>query len=1288
MTTRILDGESPRKFAKRAIVAATLLTLVATPPYTLAAGLTDIANAPISSAATTAMPPNVMFMLDDSGSMGSDYMPDDMNGYDGRVSFASHLCNTIYYNPSATYLPPKQADGTDFPDSTFTNAQNDGFLGSSTTDLSNNFKGTDVSGSERAFYYKWTGATPPSASDCRGSAPSASRSFPHTTGSWQKVQIPAADEKNFANWFSYYRTRMNVMKSSAGRAFSSLNDSYRVGFLTICPNTSWNCSGDWGTRNVDAAKYLKIDTFNAAHKSAWYNKFYSQNPGGFTPLREALSRAGRHFAGKTDGLNTGMNDDPIQYSCQQNYAILTTDGYWNYGQGRILNGTSTGSSTYIGDQDADIGLTPRPMFDGGTKTTEVTEDYYTDVRSAGSSGCTSSQRRADQWQRTTTTGQSGNVSSTGWSRISNNLCYPKATIDNAFTASCAQTSSSGPSSSTSGCASAPVASSTGSVGNTLADVAEYYYRLDLRPSPSTGALGTDVSANNVPAAGSGVEDDKATHQHMTTFTLGMGLSGQLKYDPNYKSQTTGDFADIRTGAKGWPDPDPTTNTTGNLATQAARIDDLWHAAVNGRGTYFSASDPAALALSLQTALSQIQTRLASAAAAATSNLEPTQEDRLIFTPKYTTNEWSGDVEAKELDITTGAVIPDIVWSAQAKLAPHVKAACDTRTIYLHRKGATDPIGVVNNLAPFTWNTAKCDAAGNPEATTSTGLTTAEQDYFTAAGSKDEPSDLSQWSLMTDGTILGTVDQKSVATGANLVNFVRGHRGLEGFVPNDLTKLYRTRKSVLGDIVNSQPIYVRKAFFEYNDAGYGDFVTSVAGRTPMLYVAANDGMLHAFYAGTTPTDPNGGEEAWTFIPRTVLPRLYKLADNNYPNLHEYNVDGKPVAAEVYDTATSTWRTILVGGLNKGGRAYYALDITDPQKPKALWEFAAPTGATCVDDDFSDCDLGYTYGNPVVTKLTTGQWVVLVTSGYNNVNPGDGRGHLYVLDAMTGKKLNKITTSTVGSVTDPSGLNKISASVTTLPNQNNTVSLVYGVDLLGNVWRFDVNDIFGAPGTEATLLATVKDAAGIPQPITTRPELAGLGSPPEPFVIVATGRYYGASDVADKQTQSIYAFRDPLTTTPYADLRLVLKQNVMTTNATTLERFVSCDTTNPAANCGSTDGWYVDLPDSGERVNVDMRLQLGTLVAVTNVPGNSACEPGGYSYKVYFNYATGLSPLGSTYPVGSKFSSALAVGINIVRLPDGRVIVIGMDSTGTAITFPAPTGGGQAVGKRITWREIIM
>jgi type IV pilus assembly protein PilY1 len=163
---------------------------------------------------------------------------------------------------------------------------------------------------------------------------------------------------------------------------------------------------------------------------------------------------------------------------------------------------------------------------------------------------------------------------------------------------------------------------------------------------------------------------------------------------------------------------------------------------------------------------------------------------------------------------------------------------------------------------------------------------------------------------------------------------------------------------------------------------------------MVYVGANDGMLHAFYAST-------GEEAWAYVPGTVLSRLFRLADKNYgaQNMHQFTVDGTPVVGDicVSDCATpasgslpTVWKTILVGGLNNGGRGYYALDITDPAAPKGLWEF-------------THNDLGYSYGNPVITKLKDGTWVVIVTSGYNNISPGDGGGHLFIIRASDGTLL---------------------------------------------------------------------------------------------------------------------------------------------------------------------------------------------------------------------------------------------------------------------------------------------
>jgi len=322
------------------------------------------------------VPPNVMFILDASGSMDSEFSPDEMSSYDDKASYASHLCNEIYYNPGIKYLLPKRADGTDYPASTFTAARNDGFLSSGTTgnpsslssggttDLRTGYKGTTRSSTERAFYYKWTGASKPTTSECRGSAPDASRSVPHTTGSWEKVQITgAAEEENFANWFTYYRTRMLLMKTSAGRAFNGLSDTYRVGFITICPNGS-SCNNDDAVVPVTSSYYLKIDAFAPTHKADWYTKFYQQVPSSFTPLRQALARVGRHYAGLKDGINAGMAEDPILYSCQQNFSILTTDGYWNYGKGKTMANGTVGTGD-IGNNDINSGISPRPMFDSG-----------------------------------------------------------------------------------------------------------------------------------------------------------------------------------------------------------------------------------------------------------------------------------------------------------------------------------------------------------------------------------------------------------------------------------------------------------------------------------------------------------------------------------------------------------------------------------------------------------------------------------------------------------------------------------------------------------------------------------------------------------------------------------------------------------------------------------------------------------------------------------------------------------------------------------------------------------
>jgi Tfp pilus tip-associated adhesin PilY1 len=836
----------------------------------------------------------------------------------------------------------------------------------------------------------------------------------------------------------------------------------------------------------------------------------------------------------------------------------------------------------------------------------------------------------------------------------------------------------------------------GGSSNSLADVAQYYYVTDLRPD-----MLNDVRVKNT----SGAEEDRATHQHMTTFTLALGISGTLTYSKTYKLDTVGDFARIRCNplnggcnntcsaldpsfpyctSKYWPVwPDPAVDYLADAArySNPKSIDDFWHTAVNGRGLYFSANDPSSVVAGLQEALAGIQSLLGAGSAAATSTMEPVAGDRLAYRASYRSMEWVGDLAAYEINLATG-LFSDTgdtpVWRSQPLLDARVGSACDQRTIYLFRAGAS------NNLTHFTWETRACDAARQATGDALTGLNAEEQAYFDAT----RVAQLSQYPAMSDGSS-GTVDQRSAAAGANLVNYLRGHHTLEGpslFKSNDLLTLYRTRTHVLGDIVSSQPAFIKGPFASYADAGHSVFKAAQAARTPMIYTGGNDGMLHAFDAAT-------GEEAWAFIPKLVLPNLFKLADNNYANTHQFYVDGAPTVGDVYDVLPSpaAWKTILVGGLNKGGKGYYALDVTDPAAPKALWEFG--WSDACWDGEAAgvgtDCHVGYSFGRPIISKLQDGTWVVLLTSGLNNVNApakaGDGQGYLYVLNAVTGKLVAKISTG-AGDTGTPSGLNQINNFVDN-SLLNNTSLRVYGVDLLGNVWRFDVNDNLAPEGLDAILLGTASDPDGQPQPLTTRPELGEIEG--YPWIFVGSGRLLGLSDLPDTQTQSVYGFKDPLTGSPAyadADLRAALNALQMTkvvTEAATY-RTLAC-----IGDCASSNGWVVDLPDVGERVNTDLKLQLGTLTFASNVPSNSACSIGGYSWLNFMDFRTGLAVLTSAdLAVSRRLNDTLAVGTNILRLSDGRVVVVVIGSgdkppevVELPVLTPAPAG------KRVSWREVI-
>lgn len=1112
---------------------------------------TDLAQSPLGVASSETVLPNIMFILDDSGSMDETYLPDQADNFSGEYGYVSSQCNGVYYNPNITYLPPVDSTGAVYPNSSFTAAWKDGYKTSDgTVDLSDSFRPGDGTSARAAYYYAYSGTQTVKNYSSTSSTfyKECNSDFGDKPGEnvFTKVTVSetsgpgGTDERqNFANWYSYYRTRMLMMKTAAGRAFAPIDNRYRVGFMTI--NTSRTTTGE---------EFLDIATYDATQKASWYSTFYAVQPTGGTPLRAALSKAGRIFAGKT-------GTDPVQYSCQQNFAILSSDGYWNGADGYRLDG-----STDIGNVDNDLATAPRPFYDGG--------------------GTTSS--------------------------------------------------------------------------DTLADVAYYYYTTDLRnPSHNncTGALGgtVDVCEDNVPPSG----DDKAAKQHMTTFTLGLGNQGKMKYSPTYKSDDTGDYVDVKNGATAggghcsWQKAGTTCKWPVPGSDKEENIDDMWHAAVNGRGTYFTATDPTSLATGLENALAGVNARTGASAAATTSNPNVTSGDNFVFSSTFTTVDWTGELIRQQMNLDTGAISDTVDWQAQALLDGKVAAASDTRTIYTFDSAAA------NKLKSFLWDE----------------LTDDEKAYFQSS----HIDSLSQWCITGIDCLDAT--QKTNAQGANLVNFLRGQTGHEDRATVAVAdRFYRSRAHVLGDIVSAEAVYVKKPLYDYSDTGYAAFKTANDSRQGMVYAAANDGMLHAFNSDT-------GAESWAYIPTPMLPKLFKLADKNYSAQHRYFVDGTPVVGDVYDGG---WKTILVGGYNGGGRGYYALDVTNPASPKALWEFkvrdpdltpCAETTAAAVGQT-DDCDVGYSYGNPIITKLPDGTWVVLVTSGYNNIGPGEGQGYLYVLNAVTGAIVRKIGTGE-GSDTTPSGLSKINAwSENTMVD--NTSLRVYGGDLLGNLWRFDLSTY------TAQHLATLKNSGASAQPITAKPELGQVGT--HAVIYVGTGRYLGETDSADTSQQSFYAIKDA-TTSYGANFRATANvvQQTLTTTTDASGAIIRTGSSN-AVDFSSNDGWYIDLPDSGERANTDPTLALGTLVFTTNVPNANVCTVGGYSWIYYLDYRTGSYVSTSAGGlVARRLGNALATRPVLVRLPNNSVVSLTKLSDTTVQVGNVPIGAGGTTVRRVSWRELF-
>ena len=1067
------------------------------------------------------------------------------------------------------------------------------------------------------------------------------------------------------------------------------------------------------------------------------------------------------FASRTNTttLNGVVPADPMQYSCQQNFTILSTDGYWNGATTYNLTGGA------VGQVD---GAAARPYNDGAqtsdTVTTTYTKNQYTSTGTKiGSTGsnCSGTNRRLlvqPQTQSctvTTTAGVAGAEVCTAWASGTQVYVSPFTSASSTCVASTSPSAAVPSTNPTVRVVSGtPVATPgfVGGVANTLSDVALYYYQTDLRTpalANCTGALGTSVCENNVFTSG----NDNNVQQHMTTFTLGLGARGRMVYSSTYltdKILPTGeipDFVAVKLGSTAaaatgslpvvcsWQTAGTVCNWPIPSSGAIENIDDLWHAAINGRGAYFSATDPTSLATGLANALTSISSKVGAAAAAATSTLNPVAGNNFAYVASYSTQKWNGNLEARGINTDTGAVNENATWcvenvAAATCTAPGVIVSdasgdttaffCDTPSATICVGGdlidgtcrvplATACVGTMNAKVTSSSDTRTiltANAAGTALIPFDTAYRAANPGYFDAT----KLSGLSQWPAAADVSATATAF-RAAAVGDNLLNYLRGQQGNEigrtGVAVPD--QLYRNREKVLGDALESQPAYMGPPIFSYPYPGYPEFRTVNAARSGNVYMGTNDGMMHAF-AGDT------GIERWAYIPSMVVPNLWRLADDQYADRHTNFVNGSAITSDIctancsnaYNAATPltnpVWKTILVAGLNGGGRGYFALDITNPSTTTLLWEFTTTAGIGKVKDN----DLGYTFGQPVITRKADGTWVVVVTSGYDNGTDspkkvsgsfvanspaGSGKGFLYVLNAGTGTIISKIDTG-AGTAASPSGLAKIAGFNTEATG--NRVSYIYGGDLLGNLWRFDINSsATAAIGTGAAfkLASLFSDTGGAsPQPITTTPQLGVILG--KRVVFVGTGKYLEVPDLSNTQKQTQYAIKDDDATTTLVNPRNTLVQQFLLNNPdATATRLASGSagsvTTAAAVNFSTGRGWFVDFPESGERVNIDAKLVLGTLLVPSIVPSATECSPGGTGWLNFLDYETGAAVVLSPGITSVKYSSPI-VGINILFI-DGKPVTEVVTSTDPTPTinkdtpFKATSAGFS--GQRVLWRELL-
>ncbi len=763
---------------------------------------------------------------------------------------------------------------------------------------------------------------------------------------------------------------------------------------------------------------------------------------------------------------------------------------------------------------------------------------------------------------------------------------------------------------------------------TMADITAYFYNTRLRAS--TLAAGKVPTSNPTLCEGNGDKRalDCNTNLHMNFYGITLGAKGKLfgvTYGVRPDGTNNGALATQQalalTSSPAWE-----TRTDDNENT----VDEIWHATMNARGQYINAQTPADITTAMRNVLASVGVGggVSGSLAITGSRLG---DNSLSVTPRFNRNgtDWYGDVVASK------------------------------------PASSTDADGKVTFTYTTTWTASQKVPAPTARtlmyATTSDDSTPTVANFY-SAGPGTLAALCANYAANTCGPLGGADINALGVTVSDAIHYLAGDRSLEG------TKL-RTRTTVLGDIINSTPMVaaptddygyalIRKSdgSFEYDPYNYTKYLDTKKTRKRTVFVGANDGMLHAFHGDT-------GAELFGYIPATAVGYMGNLLFPASPSFeHRYYVDGPVVVSDA--RLGTTWNTVLVGTAGAGGRSAFGLNVTTPSSFTAadvLWEVNDK-----IPGDIGN-RMGYVLGKPVIVPVrgTDGKpvWKAIFGAGYGNRLNADGAANdatrgtvtLFVVDMASGdvdyidaKEANYNLANGLGNIVAIDRYQYDSTAKGYVLGSDGMVDTVYGGDVQGNVWRFDLNATGNARvglGGKPLFRAT----NGTTRQAITGGFEAAVGPRGGVMVLFGTGSFSFNADKLNTDVQTMYGVLDM----PNESISRPLTRSNLQAQ-TMNDKFVI---TSTPVSYFTQRGWYLDLgvtktdgtfDKTGERMVGYPKIEGGILYFTSYAPsGGDACTGGGSNYLYGLSTLSGGGALGIV-KVGSPTATGLGEGTGRLAL----------------------------------------